>query len=102
MVFLSRLAAIVFAGWLFFLVDAPGEHIHNSARTLFEFSFYIWFAFLYWANSWKRWHDCARPGLYAFVNLIPVVGVILGLLLNIMLPGTEGANAYGDRYRGII
>jgi uncharacterized membrane protein YhaH (DUF805 family) len=54
---------------------------------------YIWCV---WANSAKRWHDTNRSALYAFVMVIPIVGVLLNLLLNALMSGTVGPNRFGE------
>ncbi len=47
------------------------------------------------AISIKRWHDRDRPGWWALLALVPVVGWLWLLLANGFLRGTPGANRYG-------
>jgi uncharacterized membrane protein YhaH (DUF805 family) len=46
--------------------------------------------------SIKRWHDTNRPGGWVLIALIPVVGWAALLVANGFMPGTKGANRYGE------
>lgn len=48
------------------------------------------------AVSVKRWHDRNKAGWWVLVNLIPFVGWLWALVENGFLPGTKGANRFGD------
>jgi uncharacterized membrane protein YhaH (DUF805 family) len=43
----------------------------------------------------KRWHDQDFSGWWALVNLVPVVGWLIALVLNGCAAGTRGENQYG-------
>jgi uncharacterized membrane protein YhaH (DUF805 family) len=43
----------------------------------------------------KRWHDQDFSGWWVFVNLIPVIGWVIALVLNGFAAGTRGENQYG-------
>jgi uncharacterized membrane protein YhaH (DUF805 family) len=45
--------------------------------------------------SIKRWHDIGRSGWFVLVNLIPIVGQFIALVVNGFVPGTVGPNRYG-------
>ena len=53
-------------------------------------------AWCFWANSAKRWHDSDVSGLYVLINIVPVVGVPLNFLLNVIIPGSPGTNRFGN------
>ena len=43
----------------------------------------------------KRWHDQDFSGWWVFVNLVPVIGWLMALVLNGFAAGTRGENRYG-------
>lgn len=43
----------------------------------------------------KRWHDQDFSGWWVLVNLVPVVGWAIALVLNGFAAGTRGENRYG-------
>jgi uncharacterized membrane protein YhaH (DUF805 family) len=43
----------------------------------------------------KRWHDQDFSAWWVLVNLVPVVGWAIALVLNGFAPGTRGENRYG-------
>ncbi len=47
----------------------------------------------------KRWHDIDMSGWWLWVNLLPVVGVLIALVMNGFLPGTNGENRFGPATR---
>lgn len=51
------------------------------------------------AVSVKRWHDRDKSGWWMLVNLIPLVGWIWALVENGFLPGSAGANRFGEDTR---
>ena len=54
---------------------------------------------LFWpalAISVKRWHDRDKPGWWALLAFLPVIGWIWVLIENGLLRGTAGANRFGD------
>lgn len=65
--------------------SVPAEHVVNIVL--------LWPAL---AISIKRWHDRDRSGAWVLLALVPVVGWIWLLLANSLLPGTPGANRYGE------
>jgi uncharacterized membrane protein YhaH (DUF805 family) len=48
------------------------------------------------AVSVKRWHDRNNSGWWVLAALIPVIGWLWVLIANGLLPGTAGANRFGD------
>lgn len=48
------------------------------------------------ALSVKRWHDRDKPGWWALIAFVPVIGWIWVLIENGLLRGTDGANRFGD------
>lgn len=48
------------------------------------------------ALSIKRWHDRGKSGWWVLVTLIPVIGWAWAVVENGLLPGTAGANRYGN------
>lgn len=48
------------------------------------------------AVSVKRWHDRDRSGWWVLLNLLPLLGWLWALLDNGLVPGTRGANRYGE------
>ncbi len=47
----------------------------------------------------KRWHDIDMSGWWLLVNLLPVVGPLIALVMNGFLPGTHGENHFGPATR---
>lgn len=47
----------------------------------------------------KRWHDIDMSGWWLLVNLLPVVGPLIALVMNGFLPGTKGENHFGPATR---
>lgn len=47
----------------------------------------------------RRWHDLDQSGWLTLLVLVPFAGLISSLLL-LVLPGTNGKNAYGHPYDG--
>ena len=47
----------------------------------------------------KRWHDIDMSGWWLLVNLLPVVGPLIALVMNGFLPGTNGENHFGPATR---
>jgi uncharacterized membrane protein YhaH (DUF805 family) len=57
-------------------------------------------ALLLWpvmALAVKRWHDRDKPGWWALVVFVPVIGWIWALIANGFLRGTRGPNRFGDK-----
>lgn len=48
----------------------------------------------------RRLHDIGRPGYYAWISVIPFVGVPAVFAVLILLPGDAAANQYGPASRG--
>lgn len=44
----------------------------------------------------KRWHDRDKSGLWFFISFIPIIGPLWSLIELGFLPGTYGANSYGN------
>ena len=44
----------------------------------------------------KRWHDIDMSGWWILINIAPFVGSLLAFLINGFIPGTDGANRFGD------
>ena len=58
-----------------------------------------WFVLAVWvtlAVQVKRWHDLGKSGLWAIVNLVPVLGPIWVIIQCGFMPGTKGKNLYGS------
>ena len=49
------------------------------------------------AISVKRWHDRDKPGWWALIAFVPVVGWIWVLIENGLMRGTAGANRSGEQ-----
>ena len=47
------------------------------------------------AISVKRWHDRDKPGWWALIAFVPVVGWIWALIENGLLRGSDGVNRFG-------
>lgn len=47
----------------------------------------------------KRWHDIDMSGWWLLINLLPVVGPLIALVMNGFLPGTHGENHFGPAIR---
>jgi uncharacterized membrane protein YhaH (DUF805 family) len=43
----------------------------------------------------KRWHDQDFSGWWVLVNLVPVIGWLIAVVLNGFAAGTRGENQYG-------
>ncbi|MEX0881336.1 MAG: DUF805 domain-containing protein [Candidatus Saccharimonadales bacterium] len=43
----------------------------------------------------RRWHDLNQSGFFVLLGLIPFVGLI-AFIIQLLFPGTQGANKYGD------
>lgn len=43
----------------------------------------------------RRWHDIGKSGWFVFINAIPLIGWLYGLLA-MMTPGNIGSNMYGE------
>lgn len=48
----------------------------------------------------KRWHDQDRPAYWVLINLIPVIGPLIGIILLGGKDGSEGENRYGKDPQG--
>ncbi len=48
----------------------------------------------------RRLHDIGRPGHYAWISVIPFVGIPAVFAVLILLPGDTAANQYGPAPRG--
>lgn len=44
----------------------------------------------------KRWHDVDKSAWWILIGLVPVVGGLVALVFNGFIPGTPGANRFGD------
>jgi MFS family permease len=44
----------------------------------------------------KRWHDIDKPGWFALINLVPVLGFVISVLILGFRKGASGANKFGD------
>jgi nitrate/nitrite transporter NarK len=44
----------------------------------------------------KRWHDIDKPGWFALINLVPVLGLVVSVLVLGFRKGASGANRFGD------
>jgi uncharacterized membrane protein YhaH (DUF805 family) len=80
------------------LLDAVGNALLQIAQWDAETAQAVVYVVLLWpalALSIKRWHDINRSGWFVLVNLIPVVGWLIALVVNGFVPGTEGDNRFG-------
>jgi uncharacterized membrane protein YhaH (DUF805 family) len=48
------------------------------------------------AISVKRWHDRDKPGWWALIAFVPVIGWLWLLIENGMLRGSAGVNRFGE------
>ena len=61
--------------------------------------FWCGFVVLWWplvANSIKRWHDRDKSGWWFLIVFVPFIGVAWAIIEKGFLPGTPGANRFGD------
>lgn len=45
----------------------------------------------------KRWHDLSKSGWYIILNLIPVIGVLISLIVLGFIKGSKDDNKYGEK-----
>jgi uncharacterized membrane protein YhaH (DUF805 family) len=95
--FLLRLAVLLAIA---FAINAAypellGEQRDPLSATTQTLAFYAYFWCL-WANSAKRWHDVDRSALYTALMVVPIVGIVLDVVLNALIDGTDGPNRFGD------
>jgi uncharacterized membrane protein YhaH (DUF805 family) len=95
--FLVRFVGLTTITLVFFRLDKDPFVTDDPFRGIAEATAIFMLTWCFWANSAKRWHDCDRSSLYVFLNVIPGVGVILNLLLNLCVAGTPGPNRFGVR-----
>jgi uncharacterized membrane protein YhaH (DUF805 family) len=75
--------------------QALGEQDDPFVATIQTACFYAYF-WCAWANSAKRWHDVDRSALFTALMIVPVVGIALDVVLNVLIDGTPGPNRFGD------
>lgn len=81
--------------WLFFVLPAlvlGGLFYEADAYRTVVMLIVLWPAI---AVQAKRWHDQDFAAWWVLVNLIPVVGWGIALVLNGLAPGSRGENQYG-------
>ena len=80
--------------WLFYVLPALvlGGLFYASPFRVVVVLAVLWPAI---AVQVKRWHDQDFSAWWVLVNLIPVVGWVIALVLNGFAPGTRGENQYG-------
>jgi uncharacterized membrane protein YhaH (DUF805 family) len=93
--FLIRYAVLMFFVVALGLSDRTMFESGNPWRTTAEAASIVAFIWCIWANSVKRWHDTNRSSLYAFIMVVPMIGALLNLVLNLSLAGTPGPNRFG-------
>jgi nitrate/nitrite transporter NarK len=88
---------------------APGEGIHHIIESVFVvpnanvyfLTFRIaWLMVVGWvcvALQIKRWHDLGRTGWLVLINLIPVVGSLISLIVLGFFKGISDANKFGGK-----
>ncbi len=88
---------------------APGEGIHHIIESVFVvpnaniyfLSFRIaWLAVVGWvcvALQIKRWHDLGKSGWLVLINLVPVVGTLISLIVLGFFKGGSDSNKFGDK-----
>lgn len=90
------------------LVDRveAGESVEAVAKTmdLTEVNLFAFLVALLWAGfTWssyavsaKRWHDRDKSGLWSLIAFVPLIGPIWMFVECGFLPGSQGANRFGD------
>jgi nitrate/nitrite transporter NarK len=105
----------LFACLMTSLIVAPGTHIYlpgggvkHIAESLFVLpnaNVYVltfriaWLLVVTWiaiALQLKRWHDLEKSGWLVLINLVPVVGTVLSLLVLGFRKGVSGSNKFGN------
>jgi nitrate/nitrite transporter NarK len=105
----------LFACLMTSLIVAPGTHIYlpgggvkHIAESLFVLpnaNVYVlafriaWLLVVTWiaiALQLKRWHDLEKSGWLVLINLVPVVGTVLSLLVLGFRKGVTGSNKFGN------
>jgi uncharacterized membrane protein YhaH (DUF805 family) len=43
----------------------------------------------------KRWHDFGKSGWFQMLAIVPYAGILVEIILG-FIPGTRGANRFGD------
>ena len=67
--------------------------IGPAVMTLTTFIIIVWIGL---AIQVKRWHDRGKPGYWALLNLIPFFGWIWVIVECGLMPGSAGANRFGN------
>ncbi len=96
------------------LIATPGAHLYvpggglnhvldsifktpNNVNSIFALRM-AWLVVVSWialALQIKRWHDLEKTGWLVLVNLVPVIGTVLSLLVLGFVPGRSAANKFG-------
>jgi nitrate/nitrite transporter NarK len=88
---------------------APGEGMHHIIKSVFvvpNANVYFlsvriaWLAVVGWvcvALQIKRWHDLGKSGCLVFINLVPVVGTLISLVVLGFVKGVSDTNKFGDK-----
>lgn len=81
--------------WLIIML-LSGADFHNLTREPNNIAFDIVILWPALAVQVKRWHDLNKSGWNILVNLIPLIGPIWAIVQTAVIPGTPGANRYGN------
>ena len=91
---ISVVAFLIYILVLFFVGLALGTALSEEELTMFSNFLMIPYIIVIAVAKVKRLHDLDRPGAHYWLQLIPIYGLYLELLL-LLKPGTEGENRYG-------
>ena len=96
--FIRSLVLVVIECILFVLIDELDTRSDDFSLILMLLSFILLCLCIVadFMLDMRRFHDLDKSGYFALLSLIPVITPFLYLYLFLM-PGTKGANQYGNR-----
>lgn len=94
--FIVWLATIIPVGFLYFNVNnSLLNGTASGGAVMFQMLVIIAIGIIALSFQVRRWHDVGKSGWWTLISLVPLIGGLYALVMNLFVAGDPGPNQYG-------